>query len=198
MISVKVDQLVLSNVGFVVVLKSLEPNEKRSLLIFIGPAEAQAIAIRINEMQVPRPLTHDLLKNILDFFECRLKRVEICDLEEGTYYAKLMIERDETEMEVDCRPSDAIALALRCAAPIFVAEKVMDEAGRVFDESELAVKDAIAGQASNKPVTVPAKSLSPIESLKRDQDKAVQEERYEDAAKLRDEIKNLENPNNKN
>lgn len=198
MLPVKLEQLVYSNVGFIVVLKCMEPDDKRSLLIFIGPAEAQAIAIRVNEMQVPRPLTHDLLKNMLDFFECRLKKVEVCDLAEGTFYAKLIIERDEAEMDVDCRPSDAIALALRCSAPIFVADKVMDEAGRVFEESEMAVKDAIAGQAASKPVAVPARNLSPLESLKRDLDKAVREERYEDAAKLRDQIKNLENPHAKN
>jgi uncharacterized protein len=198
MIPVKVDQLVLSNVGFVVVLKCLNAEDKRSLLIFIGPPEAQAIAIRINDMQTPRPLTHDLLKNILDFFECRLKRVEVCDLLEGTFYGRLILERDEAEMDVDCRPSDAIALALRCSAPIFIADKVMDEAGRVLDESELASKNVISGQGTGKPVTVPPKHVSPMDSLKRDLDKAVQEERYEDAAKLRDSIKNLENPHGKN
>jgi bifunctional DNase/RNase len=198
MIPAKVDHLVISDLGPIVVLKSLQPDDKRSLLIFIGPAEAQAIAIHINEMHVPRPLTHDLLKNILDMLECRLKKVEVCDLVAGTFYARLIIERDGTEMDVDCRPSDAIALALRCAAPIHVAAKVMDEAGRIFDESEIGSKDVNNAQLKAKAAPAPAKDLSPLESLKQDLQKAVVEERYEEAAKLRDQIKVEEKTHSKN
>jgi bifunctional DNase/RNase len=198
MIPAKVDHLVISDLGPIVVLKSLQPEDKRSLLIFIGPAEAQAIAIHINEMRVPRPLTHDLLKNILDLLECRLKKVEVCDLISGTFYARLIIERDGSEMEVDCRPSDAIALALRCTAPIHIAEKVMDEAGRIFDESEIVAKDANSGLPKVSAAPIPVKNLSPLESLKQDLQKAVVEERYEDAARIRDQIKDEEKIHSKN
>jgi len=194
MIPVKVEKLLEvmlhSNVGFVVLLKSLEDN--RSLPIFIGGAEAQAIAMRIGEVQVPRPLTHDLLKNMLDFLECRLKRVEVCDLVDGTFFAKLVLERDGGELEMDSRPSDAIALALRCAAPMFVAEKVMDEAGRVFEVSETAKSpsgEAAAGTATGSS----GGKLSPVELLKQNLAKAVKDERYEDAAGIRDEIRRIEN-----
>ena len=186
MIPVKVDQLFISNVGFVVLLKGLE--DQRVLQVIIGAAEAQAIAVHLNSVEIPRPLTHDLLKNLLECFECRLIRVEVCDLREGTFFAKLVLERNGVEMEVDSRPSDAIALALRCAAPVFVAEKVMDEAGRILEEQP----DGAAGQEGKVPAKPAAKPLTPLEKLRDDLDKAVKEERYEDAAGIRDEIKRLE------
>ena len=196
MIPVKVDQIFLSNVGFVVLLKGTD--DERALPIFIGAAEAQAIAIHMNNVEVPRPLTHDLLKNTLDFLECRLQRVEVCDIRDSTFYATLVLERDGNEMRMDSRPSDAIALALRCDAPIYVYKKVMTEAGRVFSESELGGGKPDAVAEAGAAVPEPGKKgddvqekLSHLEALKKDLEKAVEEERYEDAARLRDEIKRL-------
>lgn len=190
MIPVKVDQLFLSNLGFVVLLKSA--NDERALPIFIGAAEAQAIAIQVNEVKVPRPLTHDLLKNLLDFLECRLKRVEIVRIEEGTFYAVLVLERDARDVRVDCRPSDAIAVALRAGAPLFVAEAVMDEAGRI---PEVAPAEGDPGAVTD-PKTRPR--LTPREQLERQLKKAIKDERYEDAARLRDEIAHLEEKHTSN
>lgn len=187
MIAVKVDQLFFSNMGFVVLLNG--GKDQRALPIFIGAAEAQAIALHINKVKAPRPLTHDLLKNVLDYLECRLKRVEICDLREGTFFARLILERDGIEMQMDSRPSDAIALALRFTAPIYVAEKVMDEAGRVFTEDETGGAGDVLGEEKRKQKK---KEWTPLERLKKALDNAVKDERYEDAAKLRDEIKGLE------
>lgn len=184
MLAVKIDQLFLSNMGFVVLLKEEDGN--RSLPIFIGAAEAQSIAIIMNEIQVPRPLTHDLLKNTLGMLECRLKKVEVCDIKEGTFYARLVLDRGAGEITMDSRPSDGIALALRCSAPIYVAESVMSEAGRVFDESE------VSGSGRRGDKDGGSKKLSPLETLKKELGVAVEEERYEDAAKLRDEIKRVE------
>jgi len=195
MIPVKVDQIFLSNVGFVVLLKGTE--DERSLPIFIGAAEAQAIAIHMNNVEVPRPLTHDLLKNTLDFLECRLKRIEVCDIRDSTFYATLVLEKDGNEMRMDSRPSDAIALALRCDAPIYVYKKVMTEAGRVFSESELGgdhavgVDDVPGKKEADEKSDKSQEKLSHLEALKKDLDKAVEDERYEDAARLRDEIKRL-------
>jgi len=169
--------------GFVVLLKQL--HSERSLPIFIGAAEAQAIALCLNKVEVPRPLTHDLLKNILDCIECRIHRVEIHAIKEGTFFARLVLESGGMEISVDARPSDAIALSLRTAAPIVVAEPVMDEAGRVVElpgEKALGRDD---GQAD-------AAEVSALDSLKQQLDKAVTEERFEDAAGLRDQIKHLE------
>ena len=182
MIPVKVDQLFLSNLGFVVLLKP--EDDSRSLPIFIGAAEAQAIAIHINKVDIPRPLTHDLMKNLLDLLECRVKRVEVCDLQEGTFFAALICEREGREMRVDCRPSDGIAVALRTRAPLFVAEAVMKEAGR-----NVELDEETSGQPGS--TVKPHRDLTPLELLEKKLEKAVEEERYEDAARLRDDIKRL-------
>lgn len=192
MIHVKIEQLFFSNMGFVVLLKG--EKDERALPIFIGAAEAQAIAMHINNVQISRPLTHDLFKNALDFLECRLKRVEVCEIKEGTFYAKLVLERDGVEMGLDSRPSDAIAIALRAGSPIYVAESVMAEAGRVFSEEELK----IAGGVTEQHLKAKKESISPVDALKKELEKAVQDERYEDAARIRDRIKNLEHTHTSN
>ncbi|MBT3295098.1 MAG: hypothetical protein HN919_13800 [Verrucomicrobia bacterium] len=190
MIPVSVDQLFLSNLGFVVLLKSTA--DGRTLPIFIGAAEAQSIALHVNEVKVPRPLTHDLLKNLLDFMECRLHRVEIVRIEEGTFYAALVLERDAGEVRLDCRPSDAISLALRAGAPLFVDDAVMAEAGRVPE----ATPDAQEQEGGSSHKIRPR--LTPRELLEVQLKKAIKSERYEDAARLRDEIKHLEDTHTTN
>ena len=187
MIPVKVS-LSLSNVGFVALLRPA--NDKRSLPIFIGAAEAQAIAFQLDKVEVPRPMTHDLLKNLLDCLECRLKRIEICDLQDNTFYARLIIENNAVETAVDSRPSDAIALALRCAAPILVAEEVIDKAGVILPE-----------EAEKKAAATPKQAEHPESALEHAQNelqKAIQEERYEEAAKLRDQLRRMGHPPAKN
>jgi uncharacterized protein len=178
LIAVEVDQLILSNLGFAVLLKGV--NDPRMLPIMIGGAESQSIAIALNNLQTPRPLTHDLIKNLLDYLECRLMRVELIDLKEGVFFARLVLERDGQRMDMDARPSDSIALALRAKAPIYVTPAIMDEAGQSL---------AQARQAGHQPDPHAAdKRATPEESLQRSLAKAVQEERYEDAAKIRDEL----------
>lgn len=186
MILVKVEQLILSNVGFALLLKGV--HDPRTLPIVIGGAESQSIAICLNNLQTPRPLTHDLMKNILDFLECRLMRVELSELKEGTFYARLILDRDGSRMDLDARPSDSIALALRVKAPIFVAPQVMDEAGQIFSDPG---KSGEASADGSGPESVKEKYRTPIETLQANLDKAVAEERYEDAAKIRDEIERV-------
>jgi bifunctional DNase/RNase len=186
-IPVKVEQLFLSNKGFVVLLKG--DSDPRSLPIFIDGDQARSIAICLNGLEVPRPLTHDLLKNLLDFLECRLLRVEICDRKEGVFYSRLVLVREMEETALDSRPSDAIALALRAHAPLFVAEAVMDEAGQVVETQATGeVKTPEAGDPAKSPIH---QKLTPVETLGKELDKAVVEERFEDAARLRDEINRL-------
>lgn len=198
MLPVEVTQLFLSNVGFVVLLKG--DADERALPIFIGAAEAQSIAIFINGVNMPRPLTHDLLKNTLDFLECRLMRIEICDLKEGTFFARLILDRDGVLMTMDCRPSDAIALALRCSAPIFAARHVVEEAGRVFEDEDLADagEDATGWAKEGAKAKKASHEKSPLESLKAQLEQAVADERYEEAARLRDEIQRLKNTHTEN
>jgi bifunctional DNase/RNase len=190
MIAVKFEQLLFSNMGFVVILK--EKSSERILPIFIGAVEARAIALYNNKVQVPRPLTHDLLKNILDYLEYKLRRIEVCDLKEGTFYARLVLEKNGGTIEIDSRPSDAIALALRSSAPMFVDEKVMEEAGRLAEELKITEEEQMAKENDTEEM------LSAEEKLKSDLDRAVEEERYEDAARIRDELKRLEDKNRKN
>ncbi len=194
MLPVEVTRLFLSNVGFIVLLKG--DQDERSLPIFIGAAEAQSIAIFINKVPMPRPLTHDLLKNLLDFMECRLMRIEIHDFKEGTFYARLVLDHDGILMTLDCRPSDAIALALRCTAPIYVAQLVIEETGRIIDENDLS-ETSKDEDAKPKPSS-PKHNTSPLDSLKAALEQAVQSEHYEEAARLRDEIARLNSTHTKN
>lgn len=177
----------LSNIGFVVFLQSGTDAEKRTLPIFIGATEAQAIALYLDRVAVPRPLTHDLLKTIMDNLECRMKRAEIYALRENTFFAKLILEWNGMESEIDARPSDAIALALRFKAPLYIAEDVMEVAGVILNETTEAGAGPNAEPLNQR--------LAPAEALKQKLAKAVAEERYEDAAALRDELKKLSQTN---
>ncbi|MFO7821572.1 MAG: bifunctional nuclease family protein [Lentisphaeria bacterium] len=179
MIPVNVGNLSISNVGFVVFLKS-EQSEK-TIPIFIGGPEAQAIALKLNGVSTPRPMTHDLIKNIFDVFEARLERVIIYALREGTFLAQLIANYEGQTTQIDARPSDAIALALRFNAPIFVSEEVMEEAGVRLDEQELKGGNGKEGEEEEE--------KDELQLLQEELDKAISEERYEDAANLRDKIR---------
>ena len=187
MIPVKVSGLQLSNMGFVVLLRGMA--DKRTLPVFIGAAEAQAIAIQIDNGKVPRPLTHDLLKNVLHCVEWNVKRVIVNDLVDSTFYAKIILEHGGVQTDVDSRPSDAIALALRCSAPIYVLEKVMDQAGLLVPEDAKEKKRKSSEADSDEPV-IP--EMTQIDQLKLQIDQSVKDEDYEEAARLRDEIKKLD------
>lgn len=193
MIPVSISNLSLSSMGFVVLLKSRV--DDRSLPIFVGVPEAQSLALVINRTAVPRPMTHDLMKNLLDILECRLESVHVTDLKDGTFYGTLNVAAEGREFSIDARPSDAISLALRCNAPVFVAEGVMDSAGVVMKEEDQE-KEKVASPEATTPVakhaSPPGKPQDPIDMLKASLDTAIREERYEDAARLRDDIRRAE------
>ncbi len=115
----------LSNMP-IIILKDDE--DKRSLPIWVGIFEANAIALELEKIATPRPMTHDLIKNILETIEARVLKIVVTDLKENTFFAVLHLQVGETEYTVDSRPSDAIALALRVAAPIYVDEDVVRKA----------------------------------------------------------------------
>ncbi len=122
-----------------VILKDV--SRERYLAIVIGPAEADAIAIKLQNIEVPRPLTHDLLSNVIRTLGARVTHILINDLVDETYYGRIIMDVDGRHVEVDSRPSDAIALAVRLGVPIYVAEHVLDRAGIVpehEDEEKLA------------------------------------------------------------
>ena len=116
----------------VVILR--EKDGARVLPIWIGPAEASAIAMELQGVKAQRPMTHDLLKQIILGLGGNLRRVVISSVKENTYFAELQIDRDDHVFQVDARPSDSIALALRLRAPIFTSDRLLDESGVETDE----------------------------------------------------------------
>ncbi len=138
MIEVTIDSIRVSLMSQhrVVILKDL--NQERFLPIWIGPAEAEAITVELQHMPVVRPLTHDLLKSVISSLGAEVKYIHIRNLEDDIFYASLVVQQNGREVEIDARPSDAIALAVRVQVPIFVAEKVMDVAITPDEDVELA------------------------------------------------------------
>ena len=129
MIEMSIDSIRVSLMNYqrVVILK--EKVAKRYLPIWIGPAEADAIAVKLQGVTVPRPLTHDLLSSVIDSLGAAIDSIIVSDLKSDTFYAKIILSINGQQMEIDSRPSDAIALAVRANVPIFVDENVMAEAG---------------------------------------------------------------------
>ena len=115
----------------VVILK--EKDAERFLPIWIGPAEADSIAVKLQEYQVPRPLTHDLLGNVIGALGATVNSIIVCDLQNDTFFAKIVLAIDGKQVEIDSRPSDAIALAVRVKVPIFAEEAVLEKAGIIID-----------------------------------------------------------------
>lgn len=113
----------------IVILK--DPDERRALPIWVGIFEANAIALELEKVSTPRPMTHDLLKNILDGLGITVQQITVNDLKENTFYATIELNYNGSVISVDSRPSDAIALALRTNAPIFVAENVVAQAKNI-------------------------------------------------------------------
>lgn len=122
----------------IVILKDV--NEEKALPIWVGIFEANAIALEMEKVPTPRPMTHDLIKNILDGLKAKVIRVVVNDLKDNTFYANIALSINGSEVDIDSRPSDAIALALRVQAPIFVTKKVLKEA-KSIDLSEEDLKD---------------------------------------------------------
>ena len=166
----------------------------RRLPIIIGGVEAQAIAIQVENIRPARPLTHDLFKNVCDQLGITLKEVVINDLVEGIFHAKLVLDQDGTTVEVDARSSDAIALALRADCPIHTYEFILAAAGLKMDDGDeeqaATGTSAPASEAEKKNI----RTASPDE-LRELLEEAIDNEDYERASKLRDELKRREGTN---
>ncbi|HZJ19537.1 MAG TPA: bifunctional nuclease family protein [Pricia sp.] len=188
------------NGAYALILNEVEGDRK--LPIVIGAFEAQSIAIALEkEIRPPRPLTHDLFKNFADRFEIVIKQVIIHKLVDGVFYSSIICERDKIEEIIDARTSDAIALALRFNAPIFTYKTILDKAGiflkfsskdsKKEGKDESIVVDEILQEGDTVEIEPGASDgyteLS-IDELNKELDKAVANEDYEKAAKLRDEI----------
>lgn len=198
--------------GFAIILK--ETGGDRRLPIIIGQFEAQAIALELEGKKQQRPLTHDLLKEVIENFGYAVSSVYISELKDSTFFAKIKFDSMSVE-ELDARPSDAIAIALKFAAPIYVASSIMDEVGFTPEfEDQITPKDEdyeggedaeaediddeneegrLLKEDESKTLTAKDRKLK---QLKSELDEAVTQEDYEKAAQLRDAIAKLEISNN--
>ncbi len=191
--------------------------------IFIGQLETQSILIGFGDVTIPRPLTHDLMISVIKHLGAELLRIEITDLKDGTFYARLVIQStliDESEFTLDCRPSDALALAVRLKCPLYISEQVVQEAGvsvnLIVDAATASAEQDLKnftdeqgeidktpnegiedeflreGMAMSPPQSAQAQSKeAQRRALKAELDKAVANEEYERAAKLRDLLASL-------
>jgi uncharacterized protein len=173
--------------AYALILRELNGN--RRLPIIIGASEAQSIALEMEGIKPPRPLTHDLMKNIIAAFGGELNDIVIDDLRDGTFYAKLNID----DRMIDSRPSDAIALAVRYGVQIYVAANVMDEAAFIpEDEEEEQPPSGSPPVSPGGAAQQPARKFTKVEQLNRQLHEAIEKENYEKAAALRDEIRRLQ------
>ena len=163
-----------------------EVGGKRSLPIIIGGFEAQAIAIELEKMTPTRPLTHDLFKSFALSFGIKVKEIVIYNLSEGIFYAKLICEKEGQLSEIDARTSDAIALGVRFKCPIYTYENILDSAGVELDENSDFTSDFDTDN-EKIPTENSLNNLS-IEELQQQLNNALEDEEYELASKIRDEI----------
>ena len=179
MIPVKIQKISYyhPNRSYAVILKELEGNRK--LPVLVGAYEAQSIAMAMEYLETPRPLTHDLIVNLINGIEGKLSSVKITKLEDGVFFSILDIQSNSLgHKEIDSRPSDALAVALRMHSPILVANDVMEEA-IIFENNS----EKIANDIQEEPK---------IQLLERQLQKAIDKEEYEMAARIRDKINEID------
>lgn len=177
LIEVKISDITLTNVGFAVFLKPKDYNDSKVIPIFIGPLETHAITSVLDGITPPRPMTHDLFMMVVPALGAQIIKVTIDEIIDNTFYAKISVRKDEEIFVIDARPSDSIALALRAGAPIYITQKVLEEAGVVMKEGEISDKEE--------------RNKTQLEVLEENLQNAIQTEDYETAAKLRDQIKRI-------
>lgn len=188
MITVELDKIIFypPSKGYAVILK--EVGGIRQLPVIVGVFEAQSIALAIEQVKMPRPMTHDLFIRVLSRLGITIQEVVINDLIEGTFYAQILLKEKSAKSvtKIDSRPSDAIALALRVNADILVSEAVMDEAGQLLNVTETSERQSLDQNSFEDQL------LDRLVELKTKLQIAIDEEKYELAAQLRDQISALE------
>ncbi len=176
--------------GYAVLLEEKESG--RSLPIIVGSNEAQAIALYLEGVDMPRPMTHDLLINLLDSLNSEVKSISISKMKNGTFFAEIKIYNSQiNNIVIDSRPSDAIAIALRTMTPIYISDEIMERAGMdIYEEKLNKTVDHVESDSINK-LKKNTIELS-LKKLNKALEKAILEEEYESAAQIRDRIKSLE------
>jgi hypothetical protein len=171
----------------------IEEKGERRIPIIIGGFEAQAIVIKLENLDPPRPLTHDLFKSFADEFKITVSEVFIYKLEEGVFFSTLVCSNGVKEYSIDSRTSDAVALALRFNCPIYITEDILDKAGIIISPSEPAASAAQDDETLFEPEKGKYDSYSDEELFKMI-DEAIKTEDYERAASIRDEIEKRKKP----
>tara|TARA_Y100000588_G_scaffold298016_1_gene318868 strand:+ start:37 stop:612 length:576 start_codon:yes stop_codon:yes gene_type:complete len=173
--------------GYAVLLQEI--GGEKQLPIIVGSAEAQAIALALEGIEMPRPMTHDLIKDIIDSFDSKIEKVIVSNLSRGTYFAQIVIKTSAIgEMRIDSRPSDAIAIALKTMAPVYVKKSVIQSA---------SLKNVVLESGTTTPASHETEFTKhrTLDNLKEALEKAIEDEQYEIAAKIRDKISHLEEGN---
>lgn len=173
-----------------------EQTGKRRLPIIIGGFEAQAIAVELENMTPSRPLTHDLFKNFAIAYGIAVEEVVVYNLKEGIFYSKLLCNDGQKSLEIDARTSDAIAMAVRFNCPIYTYEFILSQAGVLLDDDSAIIDEPKVGKEKEKEKKPAVKSSGKhieysamtIEELKESLMRAIDEEAYEKASKIRDEL----------
>lgn len=169
------------------VLILVEEDGERRIPIIIGASEAQAIAIQLESLKAPRPLTHDLFYNFARAYAIELIEVVIYKLQEGIFYSKIICKQNDTVVEVDARTSDAVALAVRFGAPIYTSQDIMYRAGIILELDKDTKTYKPASESMNRYTNL---SLG---ELQQQLQQAIANENYEKASEIRDELKRREN-----
>ncbi|MCS7205424.1 MAG: DUF151 domain-containing protein [Leptospiraceae bacterium] len=193
---VKIVDISVTTVGFALIFKPAHFSTKEAVPIFIGPLEAYSISNELQGIKSPRPNTHDLMSNVLNLLGARILRVIINDLIGSIFYATIVLQFEDRILEIDARPSDSVALAIRLGCPIYMHKKVFRESAVVITNED---DDVTSPQPQEDVVTQkenPLKQKSKLEILQEQLQKAIEEENYEEAARIRDQIKELQQRDN--
>ena len=168
MLEMTVDSIRVSPMNYQRVVILREKESDRYLPFWIGPAEADAIAVKLQDLSVPRPLTHDLLGTIIDTLGGTIKHILVSDLQNDTFFAKITIQTNGESKEIDCRPSDAVALAVRAQVPIYANEEVLDKAGIHLDKETgkpLGQDTSVTDSPSDPPKEVKPEELKSMSAF---------------------------------
>jgi bifunctional DNase/RNase len=170
-----------------------EKDGSRRLPIIIGGFEAQSIAIELENMKPSRPLTHDLFKAFTDAYSVTVKEIIIYNLVEGVFYSKIVCSDGQADIEIDARTSDSIAIGLRAGAPVYTYEHILSSAGIQLDGDDLLEESSSVSTSDSKTDEEESKPIHTIEELEQMLQKAIENEEYERASKIRDEINSRQN-----
>ena len=194
LLEVTISDVSITNVGFAIFLKSLDTSaSSRVVPIFIGPLETYSISSALDGVAPPRPNTHDLFVNLLLEMEGQVLHIIINDIIGSIFYSRIVIQTESGIVELDARPSDSVAIAIRSKCPMYMHEKVYREASVVIggDPDKTEMSDDLESEESEER----GEPKNELEALRKELDKAVEVENFEKAAELRDKIKKIAQDN---